>query len=308
MTDFTHPTPEELYSLDNKGIHQFSLGVLDGYFNLDLLLRKYKVHKFKGTLLIENVKPFVLIYYCEHTPSEISLISSMRKKATIYSLDKLSFLSSPRKVSECIYNFTDVFNRDNYKTSKKKYQRLVYPFKFLEKLHFSIEKISSENIQEVIKVHDEWVVQKLLDESVFKINFSKVRYKRCCTRLLEESLLDYNGYGLALKLGNKVIGARILSLKDSIAYDLAYFVEFWNLPSHLSNYINVWTMNHLREIGITHLNCGLYLHKKLSAFKSQLAHDSKFYFSYGKEKNEQSTGFTVGGAGFNDKPVLGFGL
>jgi len=307
MTDFTHPAPEELYSLDNKGVHQFSLGVLDGYFNLDLLFRKYKVHKYKGTLLIENVKPFVLIYYCEHTPNEISLITSMRKKATIYSLDKLSFLSSPRKVSECIYDLGKVFNKDSYQNAKKRHQRSVYPFKFLEKLQFSIEKISSENIQEVIKVHDEWVIQKLLDESVFKINFSKVRYKRCCTRLLEESLLNYNYYGLALKLGDKVIGARVFSLKDNIAYDLAYFVEFWNLPSQISNYINVWVMNHLKSIGVNYLNCGVYLHKKLSVFKSHLPHDNKFYYSYGKEKDE-STNTIIRGSGFNDKPILGFGL
>jgi|WetSurMetagenome_2_1015567.scaffolds.fasta_scaffold04369_2 hypothetical protein len=308
MSNFTHPAPSDLYSLDNKGIHQFSLGVLDGYFNLDSLFKKFKVHKFKGALLIENIKPFMLIYSCEHTPSEISLITDIRKKATIYSLDKLSFLSSPRKVSECIYNLESVFDKENYQNAKKRHQRLVYPFKFLEKLQFSVEKITQENLSTIIQVHDKWVTQKLLDESVFKINFSKVRYKRCCTRVVEESILNYNYYGLALKLGNEIIGARVFALKDTSAYDLAYFVKFWDIPSQTSNYINVWVMEHLRSRGITHLNCGVYLHKKLSVFKSHLPHDSKFYYSYGKDKNEQSIGSSIRGSGFNDKPVLGFGL
>lgn len=304
MSGFTHPTPEELHSLDNKGVHQFSLGVLDGYFHLDKLFREYKIFKFEGIVLIEAIKPFMLVYFCKNTPGEISLIQSMRKKVKIYSIDKLSFLPLAQKVSECTYNFDDVLNKNNYKSAKKRYQHLVYPFKFLEKLQFSIEKISTENINEVSKIHDEWVKHKLLDESVFKMMFSKVRYKRCCTRLLEESVLNYNYCGLVLKLENKIIGARVFSLKDNIAYDLAHFVEFWNLPSNISNYIQVWVIKYLQSIGITHINCGLYLNKKLSVFKHSLPNFETIYYAYGKEKNE-SISSTVRGPGLHHGAILG---
>ena len=285
--------------LDNKCIHNFSLGCLDAYFELNEAIAKGCAVLINSRILvIEKRKPkvYVFTHYVEDAP----LLTWLQKYSVVYSLDKIDCLTKESKFKEVVYDLEKVFSGESYLTAKKRHQRIVYPFNWLKKNQVIVTEMVADDLEEVVELHKEWVDYKLADEKTFKMMFPTGRYLRCCKHVVpvetEQPVffdnlvsdvaikVDYRGY--VARMDGKVVSVRIIAVQGKAAYDLAFFTNTWTAPSQLSNYLDVCILKELYNGGVRLFNCGAALHSRLKVFKTHLPSFEVVSYMYSKLKEE----------------------
>jgi hypothetical protein len=282
----------ELAKLNNKDVHNFSLGCLCGYFRLIEAVEKGKVF-FNGRVLHLNMygaKTYVFLYQsCDQV-----LLKQFQKKGPVYSLSSIP-LTKETTFKELVYDLDNIFNPDSYPNAKKRYQKIRYPFTWLKKQEAEIELLSSANFEEVEALYTVWVRWKLQDKKTYKIMFPDKRYINCCKKALEikprissmlsqKPLLIVNYPSFVLRIKEKIEAVRVVSFQGTTAYDLAFFGNTWSAPSQMMNYFDVYVLKKLHEQGIKLFNCGAGLNKHLTQFKSHYPSHAIISYKYSKEK------------------------
>jgi len=172
----------------------------------------------------------------------------------------------------------------SYANSKKRYQRLVYPFKYLDSNHYTIRPLVLTDFDAIEKLHNEWVDNKFKnDPKVFMNNFPRARYLRCAEVALRNQD-DFRIYG-AFDNQNRLISVRVVGVNQTTVFDLAFFSNIWDTPSQLTEYLNIYYLRLLFNQGYVLFNCGLS-QGSLRDFKEHLPHTEKTYFQYKGEKKE----------------------
>ena len=291
---------EQLFLLDNKSIHNFSLGVLDSYFYLSEKIQKKEVFLFENRILYIKSKSRGKTYVFTWRNEDEALLKKLQIISTIYSINQIPFLTGKSKFKEIAYTLSTVFNPKTYPNAKKRHQRIHYPLTWLVKNNMQVEKITTDNINEVSELHKKWVNYKMNQLSTFRMMFPTGRYLRCCKRcifneeidilqsheivLLEKNPLTYKG--LIFKIKGELVAIRVFYIEKLLAFDLAFFTNTWDTPSQISNYIDIWCLKELYDKGINILNCGASLNRSLKIFKTHIPSKTIESYMYSKIKGE----------------------
>ena len=118
---------EQLFFFNNKGIHNFSLGVLDSYFYLWEKIYKGEVFQHEFRILYIQHKTRGKTFVFETNDKDIILLKELQHLSTIYSIGKTPFLENESKFKEVGYNLSEVFSPTSYSNAKKRHQRITYP-------------------------------------------------------------------------------------------------------------------------------------------------------------------------------------
>ncbi len=280
---------DKIRLFDNKGIHNFSYGVLDSYFRLSEGISKNKV---------ELVTPRVLyLKYCPggYSPKKVfvysfdkqdlSIIEELRKQAPIYSIERLP-MKGDREFDEVVYDLEKVFSPESYLNSKKRYQRLVYPFTWFQKQKsFEARPLSNCKSSLYLGLHKKWFDKKT-EEGEFTHQLPSKRYIRCFEKVISNEL-GYIGWEYSFE--GEIVAIRVLYIQREEAYDLAFFGSYWDCPSQFFNYLEVYGMKILREsFGIRILNCGSTASLKgLKMFKGHYPNNELRSYYYPRVKEEK---------------------
>jgi len=267
-----------------QGNHNFSVGVLASYFRLGEMMSKGKYRFFDehAVYIGGNVKKWFII----KDGLTNSQISAMRLNGSIYSIYSFPEQEGERKFVELVYNLEEVFNKKSYLNSKKRHQRITYPFTWLDKNDFRVDKLSESNIEEVSDLYKTWEQYKKDDPTTYQIMFPSARYKRCYEMALDKAF-DFETY--LYYLNDKLAACRIISIERDTAYDLAFFSRYWELPSQSIEYFNVWTMRDLQKKKVLDFNCGAIA--GFACFKKHYPHKLVTSYAYSKTKQVKRSFF-----------------
>jgi len=274
---------QKIDHLNPQGIHNFCYGTLDCYFRIEKLATKGKVAFLlngKAIALTGMPGKFSKKLYVYDNDVPTDELNELHKDFLIYSIDRLP-LSNEKPFDEVFYEFSTVFNPASYANSKKRYQRLKYPFKFAKENDVIIEEVHSSDISKCDQLHDQWVEHKLEDPKTFRMMFPNARYKNCLHIAMENSTNDYRTFKVLYK--SEIVGVRVVYVYNNQGYDLAFFSNFWSTPSQLTTYTNVIIMKDLYSNGVATLNCGAGLNKFLHTAKAHYACSSVRSYMYSKE-------------------------
>lgn len=284
----------QIKALKNNGVHNFSLGGLDAYFYLVEDIEKGMINLDRGVLILPKRKK-VFCYYVE--PDQIDLLQTLQKSVPIYSLIPIEGLEKGREFCEITYNLKDVFNPATYPNKKKRYNKIVYPFRWIESN--KIICCDEADFSLISSFHKNWVQHKLEDKYTFKILFPRKRYLHCVQRYLD-SRKSPNSYNIQYEgffffLNQELVSIRIVSLNGCEGYDLANFTNTWSTPSQLSIYLDVFILKKLYDRGIQYFNCGAAFGPRIKTFKCHLPSSEKISYIYGKisekKDKEEKKGF-----------------
>ena len=266
--------------LDSRGLHSFSYYTLDCYFRINELIIKRKLKFLTPTIISVEGKYGMFnkkVFVYSHTNEDIDMLQSLQQKElTIYSINKID-LAKETKCTEICYELKSVFDPQTYSTAKKRYQKISYPFTWLEKSGFKIGVIH-EFTRDIRILHDTWVKAKLSDSKLYRIMFPTSRYLYCVNR----ALLDQQSYVIFGAWYREVLVAvRVVGINSSYAYDMAFFGDFWSTPSQTMNYIDIFILKELMvNNNILYFNCGCVLNKNLQQFKTHLPFSNSTYYKY----------------------------
>ena len=281
---------EDLLKLDNKGVHNFSFGCLDGYFHLNQSIVKREIDLINGRIL--HLFRAKKVYVFSYSPDDLSILKELQHTTNIYSLDEVVGLEKSSKFNELAYNLEKVFDPASYPNSKKRHSRIKYPFVWLQTNGVGIRQL--QDINEVEAFHAKWVEHKLADEKTFRMMFPTARYINCFKKtLVRDPALPVNYAAWGFYYKNKLALVRIVSIQGDYAYDLANFGNTWDGPSQLTNYADIWVLRELYTINkIRVFNCGAILNKNLKMFKSHYPNYPIISYGYGKieKKKEKVNG------------------
>ena len=129
--------------------------------------------------------------------------------------------------------------------------------------------------------------------------FPTGRYKRCCEYALgkesksnkakifdmekKEKIVNAIYHSYVFIKNGEVVACRILSVRDRVAYDLAFFCNTWDKElSQLSNYVEMICLKDLFDKGILTVNCGAALNSNLKNFKQHVPNFILTHFMYGR--------------------------
>lgn len=279
--------PAVLKCLDNRGVHNFSLGCLDAYFYLGQYLEDGRAFLYKDRILILPARTGGYKVFAYKTdPEDLPVLRELQKVAIIYSIDPIPGLPKGSSFHEVAYDIAEIFNPNNYKNTKKRYAALKYPFNWLSSHGMTVEPLSFDNEAECAALHEKWVEHKLADPRTFQMMFPRRRYQLCVEKATGTAPnplgVVYKGY--AVRLDGQLSVVRVLHISGETAYDLAFFANTWDSPSHSVNYINTFLMRDLLDSGIRFFNCGASLNKNLQTFKEAFPNYSVESFMYRREK------------------------
>jgi len=272
--------------LDNKGVHNFSLGCLDAYFHLNDAIKKQEYCLFDDSII--HLRKAKKVYVFDYVDENIPLLQILQKTNNIYSLKHIEQLEKHSRFKELAYKLEDVFNPLSYPNKKKRHARIKYPFNWIKNLGIIVK--TDLDLGEVSDFHQQWVDHKLADPKVFRMMFPTARYLNCFKKTLVKNVedpVDYRTYGFYDR-NRRLILVRVVSVQGDHAYDLANFGNTWDGPSQLTNYADVWVLKDLFDQGIKIFNCGAMLNKRLAMFKSHFPSFEVISHGYGKtpEKKE----------------------
>lgn len=266
---------------DNRGVHNFSLPTLQSYFCIgDMLAHKRPPMFIEGSILFLPSKQGRYKTFCYQPLKEEhkDLLEKMRTMGPIYSIYPISFLKGELKFKEVGYNLRDVFDPSKYPNAKKRYQKIVYPFKHIEKNNIRRDIATPD---EVKTLHDEWAEKKMADPNTFRMMFPNKRYWNC---FLEARKYPHLHKTYTFYIGEKLIAVRILGVQDKRVFDLANFGRFWDSPSQTMNVLDTIVLKDLLDYGFEEFNCGAGLNKNLTMFKEHYPSFDIISYQYSKTK------------------------
>lgn len=298
--DFEYTYSEFVNSYKNtRSLHNHTLENLFLYFSLEDHIKKGRVHFYPSMVFINDNRRYKWFINSEEIEEieelfDFSVFSEpVRKKMSFYSSSEISKTLIKTKFKETSYSLTELFDSKTYEEKyqgkpspyikKKIYNKIVYPFKYLSKpeLKFTVSDLTVEDLEKINRLHEDWCQFKLNDPKVFKMMFSSNRYYRCIVQSFTSTYLsDSNWYRKGFYLDGELVAVRQCLLKDEVSYDIGFFSRFWEIPSNLVNYINIYCMKELLERGITTHNCGNELDKNLRMFKEHFPSKIKLGYKY----------------------------
>lgn len=272
---------------NNKNIHNHTVENLFLYFDLLKAMNDKKVIFFKKALLFLNARKYKLFVFDEENIlvkmnfDSINKCEDLKSRFLIYSSTQLKEkeLFTESKYKECVYNLADIFNEKTYeekykdlsskKIKKKIYNRIKYPFAYLNTDKFKHSEITNENLNEVNEIHSKWVKHKLADERTFQIMFSSKRYMFCVNEVMtNEYLKNKTFYKKIFYWEDKPIAVRLCLIDKNKSFDIAFFSLFFECPSNLILYINAFCLKDLKDnYNVETHNCGMELNKLLKTSK-----------------------------------------
>lgn len=280
VSDQADPMLAGLKAAGHQGIHNFSVGVLDTYFKL-LRLADGNVDWDGQILCISGLpggrrKVFI---FGDRPISDAKQLAELQAGCALYSQHKYLDLPKRGTFKEVCYDLSKVLDPASYPTAKKRYQRLVYPGKHLERLGVTSRALVASDLPAVKALHDDWVKFKMDDLRTMRMLFPKARYYECL-RLAIDDPSSFYAQGSWYK--NRLISCRALYVEKETAFDLAFFSATW---LGLSNLVESLSMQHMQQLasqGIATINCGAGLHKNLHAYKAHWPCYDKVSYIYSK--------------------------
>ena len=266
--------------LDNQNCHGLALSVLETYFHLREDFGNHTVCLINDRILHLRKRRRVFVYSFEK--GDLDILRALQAQAMIYSTSKIEGLDNASSFSEIVYDLNEVFNRDSYPNKKKRYNKLTYPFVWLQK---NSVKIKRPSLSEVKSLHESWVKFKLNQPSTYRIMFPTARYLNCFEVAVRNNFLGYCVYGFYLD--EKLMSVRVLGTHEKSAYDLANFTNTWETPSQVSNYFDIWALRDLYNSGYRTFNCGALLNKGLKTFKCHYPYSELKIYSYSRLKKKE---------------------
>lgn len=287
-------------ALDNRGIHNFSLSSLYVYFGLqDRIAQGRASLVADGALHISGAHPKTYLFKTLKK-TDIIKIQQLQKAGPVYSLDPCPGMQGKRDFKEVVYALSAIFDPAEYKNSKKRHQRLVYPFKWLEREGIEIVPLKTIPFEKVIALHDQWVNQKIEVNKVYRMMFPTGRYIKCAQMAVKDAAIKKSGLlgaqfsassQLPLTLlswaaikGGELLAVRVAGQEGKNIFDLAYFSRYWDQPSQLTNYVNTYILKEALNKGVERWNCGAGLNRSLHDFKTHYPHIEVVSYVYGRIK------------------------
>jgi hypothetical protein len=251
----------DLSKLRGKRVHNVSLGLLDSYFHLGAFLQNGKAYVYKDRgIVMRGHQGTCKTFLYESNPADLEDIKRLQNMSHIYTIKEFNGLPKKGSFMETLYDLDDVFDGTSYENAKKRYQRIVYPSKWLKSHNVRFFSLGPEHDEEIELLHSKWRDYKMNQPATFRMMFPSKRYLHCAHLLTRPKLnvlnLNYRGWGWRDPHTDELWGVRVMYIEDDTAYDLAFFCNQWSAPSQLSNNVNFGLMDILRQEGLKYLNCG----------------------------------------------------
>lgn len=274
------PYEEKIVDAGHYGIHNFTFGTLDTYFQVDQSKPEWFGDKILTLISPQGlVKTWVYNWVNNVSFEDMDILRDRQKRGPIYSQQRLQ-LPGESKFHEVAYNLNVILNPTTYSNHKKRHKILYYPGRWFQSNGFQLITIDGCPISAVKQLHDQWVEHKLAQPSTYKLMFPRARYFNCCLKSRKNK--RYFPF-VALNKDNDVVAVRVLYKEGDTVFDLANFAATWRLPSNFSEAFAMMTMLEMNQMGISYLNCGASLNKSLSAFKSHWQHYEILSWAYSKQ-------------------------
>jgi hypothetical protein len=260
---FSSSIEDDVRSAKHMGIHNFSYGTLETYFRIT---NARTAVDFEDNILVLRKLPGTVstkTWVFGEGPFDMDKLEALQREGPVYSQYEID-LEKGSQFRELAYNLNEVFDPASYPNSKKRNQRIKYPFAFFHRGHWELREGAS--LSDIKALHDSWRDKKLKDPKVFQIMFPNKRYLQCAEFALKRP--DLYKMLAAYSAEGKLVAVRVLYIDGTSAFDLANFAANWDLPSNFTEYFGTVTMGNLRDSGIELVNCGASLNKHLSQFKS----------------------------------------
>lgn len=284
--------------INSLNLHNHTLENLFLYFSLENHIKKGRVHFYYSAVFINDRRRFK--WFINDVPDfcdifDLSLIpDEVKNKTSFYSSTEIRDKRLVKtKFKETVYHLPQIFDTKTYEEKyknekrsvirKKIYNRIEYPFKYLQRpeLNFEVQDITETLLPKIETLHKDWCDYKLNDPKTFKMMFSSNRYYRCLQQsFISNHLNQSNWYRRAFFLNGELIAVRQCLIQNDTSYDIGFFGRFWGIPSNMMNYINTLCMSELLERGVIYHNCGNEMDKNLKRFKEHYPTIERFGYKY----------------------------
>lgn len=265
---------DAIRAVGHGDVHNFSFGTLDAYFNLSDV--EPSCVDWDGNLLTIRQRGKTKTWAFYSTPADIPRLEQLRLEGPIYAKRPLS-LPKGTKFHELAYNLKTVFDPASYANSQKR-KRIKRPLNRLIKNGYIVPNWKKDFL-EIMQLHRHWVTWKMADPATFQMMFPKRRYLTCVEKAFHSQ--DYIVF-TARNAQGRVDACRVFYFEGDQAFGLAQFGRYDQCYHGFAEDFATATMRGLLDAGITRLNCGASLNKKLSAFKMQWPHEEVVSFMYGR--------------------------
>ena len=293
---------EEFFSLhsNTNHVHNATIQNLFLYFDFLKHLEKDRVVFYPHAVLIVDNRKYKFFIFDDFLflyGLKTNIPTEFKKKFIFYSSTqqenfKSVFVESKQK--EAVYSLEKVFDEQTFyekykdrkqsEIKKKIYNRLLYPFKYLEshKEQFKVEDVNESHLEMMEEVHREWSDFKLADPKVFKMMFSSGRYNRTIKAMFNHPFMDREDFFCKVFYWDGLpIAFRQVLVIGEYSYDIGFFSLFWKVPSNLILYINSWCLKELKDkYGVKYHNTGMLLDKNLERSKNHFPNDIKLFYKY----------------------------
>jgi len=261
-------------------LHDYSLPTMLTYKQLSTIIQK-SADEIRDDILLLTPSSKKKTAYFKEMPSKDALKDYMSKDYTCVLPEKHPELSGASKRVEVEYNLAQLFDPASYPNAKKRHQRIKYPFSFLEKEGIVVRKIELEDLPDALELHEKWIAMKLADPKVHRISLSTARYRRCVELAFEHDCIQ--AY-VARGKDDQLMAVRVFGIERQRSFDLAYYSDYPNMKSQLTEYLNVAFMKKLVEQGVLTLNAGLSSDKGLKQFKDHFPNEKVYSYQYKQAK------------------------
>jgi len=278
-----------LPTLDNRGVHNFSIGCLDAYFYLGDYVKADRAFLFRGRVLVTPSKTGgwkAFVY--EYVQEDLRVLQMIQGMGIVYSLSPIPGLPKQSKFKEMAYDLDEVFDPASYPNTKKRKNKIRHPLTYIKNTGFVIESVSPENLGDCRQLHDKWVDWKLADERTFQIMFPRHRYYRCAEKAakgLTDELPGVRYEGRAFRLDGDVVGVNIMSVERNRGYGLAMFGNTWDPKfNRLMGATDLWYFKKFLDDGVRYYNAGTTVNADHKSYKARYPHKIVESYAYGRVK------------------------
>ncbi len=277
----------EMEGLDNRGIHNFSIGCLDAYFYLGEYVKDGRAFLYRGRVLVMpsrtgGWKTFVYEYVHE----DFATLQMLQTMGVVYSLSVIPGLPKQSKFKEIAYNIGAVFDPASYPNTKKRKNKIRHPLTYIRNNGFIVEPVSVDNLGDCRVLHDRWVEYKLQDERTFQIMFPRRRYLRCAEKAAKgmvEGLPGVRYEGLAFRFEGEIVGVNVMSVEKGKSYGLAMFGNIWDPKfNRLMGATDLWYLKKFLDEGIPYYNAGTTVNSDHKSYKERYPHFVVESFMYSR--------------------------